>query len=163
MPISYLGKTFRDVTLESARANQYGPSIKRISNGTLVTFQYSFAKNDIYPLVILTRVTDKYFSGLNLHYLTFNDIKYILQRDKMNACNPLFSYPTVKPQKNLLKAFRRYKRIGIRTLKSLDCNLILNALGTARAIDPSEVEAIRENVKNQVAKLFNITAGDLLG
>jgi len=163
MPVTQFGRLFQDVTLERIRANQYGPSVRTISNGSLVTFAYQFAKNDVYPLVILTRVTTTYFSGLNLHYLSFNNIKEIFQRNQINACNPLFNYQNVKSRTNLLGAFRKYKRVGIRNLKKLDCDLILNALATPRAIDPQQVEAIRESVKDQISKLFNVNVQDLIG
>ena len=162
MAVSKFGRLFQDVTLEKIRANQYGPSVRTITNGSLVTFGYQFAKNDLYPLVILTRVTGKYFSGLNLHYLSFNTIKEVLQKNQMNACNPLFDYQKVKLKTNLLGSFRRYKRVGIRNLKRLDCDLILNALATPRAIDPQQVEAIRQSVKEQISQLFNIGAKDLI-
>lgn len=161
MAASQFGRLFQDITLEKARANQYGPSVRTIANGSLVTFGYQFAKHDNYPLVILTRVTNQYFSGLNLHYLTFNDIKLVLQKDRINACNPMFGYTNVKVYENLLGSFRKYKRVGVRNLKKLDCALILNALATPRSIDPEEVEAIRESVKSQISQLFNVGAEEL--
>ena len=38
MAVSQFGRLFQDITLEKARANQYGPSVRTIANGSLVTF-----------------------------------------------------------------------------------------------------------------------------
>ena len=64
------GSLFKDVISKSVRANQYGPTLKTVSSGSLVTFQYLFAKNDVYPLVIFIH------SHLNrkvLHYKDWRD------------------------------------------------------------------------------------------
>ena len=138
-------------------ANQYGPSIKRLAVGSLVQFTYQFAQQpnqDKTPLVILTDVNTRYLRGLNLHFLNFNAIKMILQKSGMNACNNvMFSYKNnIKSNEYIKTAFRRYKRIGVRRLKILDCDFILNAMSTVRAIDPQEIEAIRDSVKEQLSK-----------
>jgi hypothetical protein len=74
----------------------------------------------------------------------------------MNACNnPTFSYINIKADQYIVSSFRQYKKIGLRNLKILDCSLVLNIMGSVRAIDPQEVEAIREAVKTQLNKVVN--------
>jgi len=162
MARSDFGSLFKDVISRTVGANQYGPSLKTITNGTLVTFQYMFAKHDIYPLVILTHVGMKHIHGVNLHYLTFNQIKQVLQKDKLNGCRMGFNYQNVKPYKYIIDAYRTYKKNGIKTLKVLNCDLIVNSMSVARAIDPQEAEAIRENIKNQISSLVNTTVKDMI-
>jgi hypothetical protein len=162
MARSDYGKLFKDVISRSVGANQYGPSFKTIASGSLVTFQYMFAKNDVYPLVILTYVSANYLHGVNLHYLTFNEIKQVLQKDKLNGCRPGFNYQNVKPYQYIVKAYRTYKRNGIKGLKVLDCDLIVKSMTVTRSIDPQEAEAIRENVRNQIAGLVNTTVENMM-
>ncbi len=156
------GSLFKDVISRSVRANQYGPSLKTVASGSLVTFQYMFAKHDVYPLVILTYVSQNYIHGVNLHYLTFNQIKQVLQKDKLNGCRPGFNYQNVKPYQYIVEAYRTYKRNGIRGLKILDCDLIVKSMTVTRSIDPQEAEAIRENVRNQISGLVNKTAESMI-
>lgn len=142
----------------TVRANQYGPSVKRLGKGSLVQFTYGFAKpsHDQTPLVIVTDILPSYLRGVNLHYLTFPAIKKILQRTGLNACNnQFFSYSNIKTDGYIKTAFRMYKRIGIRRMKVMDCDFVLNALGAVRAIDPKEMEAIRSNIKEQLEKTVN--------
>lgn len=142
----------------TVRANQFGPSVKRLGKGSLVQFIYNFAKpgHDQTPLVVLTDVMPNYFRGVNLHYLTFPAIKKILQRSGLNACNnQFFSYSNIKTDGYIKTAFRMYKRVGVRRLKVMDCDFVLNALGAVRAIDPQEIEAIRSNIKEQLQKTVN--------
>lgn len=135
-----------------------------VQKGTLVTFRYEFSKpyHDPYPLVLVTDVAFPVagrldLRGVNLHYLTFPDIKSLLQP---NCNNTNFSYATLKqgPYIALTKAFRQYKRSGIRQVKVLDCALLLNVLASVRAISPSEVEAIRRSVREQITRLTNPAA-----
>ncbi len=142
----------------SERANQYGPTVKRLGKGSLIQFVYNFSKpsHDRTPLVVVTDIMPAYIRGINLHYLTFPSIKKILQTSGMNACNnPTFSYANIKADRYIVSSFRQYKKIGIRNLKILDCSLVLNIMGSVRAIDPQEVEAIREAVKTQLNKVVN--------
>lgn len=156
------GSLFKDVISRSVRSNQYGPSLKTVASGSLVTFQYSFAKNDVYPLVILTYVSNNYIHGVNLHYLTFNQIKQVLQKDKLNGCRPGFNYKNVKPYEYIVDAYRTYKRNGLKNLKVLDCDLILRSMSVSRSIDPQEAEAIRENVRNQISNLINTSVEQMM-
>lgn len=162
MALSNYGNLFQDLISQNVKGNQYGSYIKTVSRGALITFQYTFAKHDVYPLVIVTNVGSDYLSGLNLHYLTFNNIKFILQKKGLNACRPDFNYQNVKSYKYITDAYRSYKRNGLRSLKILNCELILNAMGSARAIDPQESEAIRENIKNQISQLVNTSISQMI-
>ena len=40
-------------------------------------------------------------------------------------------------------------------MKIMDCNFILNVMGLVRGIDPQEVEAIRNAVRDQLDKTIN--------
>jgi hypothetical protein len=40
-------------------------------------------------------------------------------------------------------------------MKIMDCNFILNVMGTVRAIDPQEVEAIRNTIRDQLSRTVN--------
>jgi len=146
-------------------ANQYGPSIKRLGKGALVQFTYGNAKpgHDQNPLVILTDVGLKYFRGVNLHYLTFPVIRQMLQKTGLNFCNnPFLSYQTnIKSNEYIKKAFRVYKRSSCKRVKILDCNFILNAMGSVRALDPQDLEALRSSIKEQLAKTVNQNIPDM--
>ncbi len=151
-------------------ANQYGPSLIKmnqiVQKGTLITFNYTFHKpnHDPYPLVL---VTDRDFlvrsknridlRGVNLHYLGFNEIRNLLQS---NCNNVNFSYDSLKQKQYipLINAFRQYKKNGMRQIKVLDCAFLLNVLASVRSISPSEVEAIRKSVREQITRLTNPAA-----
>lgn len=155
---------FTPAQLDNVASPSLVKTTQNIQKGSLITFRYSFAKpyHDPYPLVL---VTDFAFAikgridirGVNLHYLTFNDIKSLLQP---NCNNPNFSYASLKQPQYipLIRAFRQYKRTGIRQVKVLDCALLLNVLASVRAISPSEVEAIRKSVREQITRMTNPAA-----
>lgn len=138
-------------------------SSKQISNtvkkGSLITFNYTFYKNDPYPLVIASRVNiGSKIWGINLHYLTFNYIKKTLS----NCDNPFFSYAgSIKGDSYLQNAYRSYKWSGIRQIKVLDCDVLLDTMGTVRSIDPAEVEIIRRNAEEQINKQINPKANEV--
>lgn len=156
--ISKLFTNPQEAILKSIGGNKYGSSFKPLGKGSLVIFRYQLAKpgHDQNPLVLITDVKPNYIRGVNLHYLTFPTIKLMLQKKGMNACNnPFFSYSNIKQNKYIVSAFRQYKRIGIRQLKMMNCEYILNAMGTVRAIDPQELEAIRSDIQGQLNKIVN--------
>lgn len=138
---------------QATPANQYGPSVKTVAKGSLVYFNYLFWIHDPYPLVIISDIYPQYIRGLNLHYLTFPYIKHVLQP---GCDNRNFSYSNIRggnvpyETTHVPKAFRTYKRSGIRALKALDCSFILNVLASTRAIDPMEVDRIRQVVREQI-------------
>jgi hypothetical protein len=159
-PSSQLFQGVNAAKVLSERANQYGPTVKKLGPGSLVQFTYIFAQpgHDRTPLVLITRLMDKYIKGINLHYLQFPVIKNILQPSGMNACNnPNFSYNMIKGNAQIPETFRirQYKKIGISRMKIMDCNFILNVMGTVRAIDPQEVEAIRNTIRDQLSRTVN--------
>jgi hypothetical protein len=125
---------------------------KTITKGSLITFNYMYWKNDAYPLVFVSKyLPGNKIYGINLHYLTFNYIKNLLR----NCNSPAFSYQTIKNDTYLKSAYRSYKWSGIRLIKSLDCTVLLNIMGTIRSFDPAEVEIIRKNVQDQLSQQIN--------
>jgi len=150
-------------------ANQYGPIYSKmtqiINKGSLVSFSYNFHKpgHDPYPLVLITDIgyplagprAGQYIRGINLHYLTFPDIKRLLQP---NCNNSGFSYSNIKGDEYIVSAFRQYKRRGIRQIRKLDCAFLLNVLASVRSLNPSEVEAIRHSVREQIQRMTNPAA-----
>lgn len=131
-----------------------------LKKGSLITFNYMFWKHDPYPLLIVSNVIQgKFIKGVNLHYLTFPYIKNLIK----NCNNPAFSYQTIKGDRYISNAFRGYKWNGIRQIKYLDCDFILNAMGLTRGIDVNQLDAIKKSVQDQVGKQMGIKAEDLKG
>ncbi len=133
-------------------ANQYGPSIKRITKGSLVSFNYALWKHDPNPLIIITDIFGDYIRGVNLHYLTLPYIKRILSS---HCDNMMFSYFIIKQDTYIANAFRTYKRIGIRLIRKLDCNFLVSVLSAARTMNPAEVIAMRKFVQDQLRRQVN--------
>lgn len=130
-----------------------------VTKGSLITFNYLYWAHDPYPLVIVTdMLPGNRLRGVNLHYLTFNYIKAIL---KNNAGNAAFSYASIKSDAYIINAFRAYKWSGIRTVKKLDSNFILTVMATVRSFDPTQLEAIRQNVQQQISQQVNPTADSM--
>lgn len=125
-----------------------------LNKGDLISFNYIFHKagHDPYPNVIITDTSSFYVRGLNIHYLTFPYIKNLLQ---VNCNNKGFSYKAIKDNSYLVSSFRQYKKIGMRGIKKLDCNFLLNLMGSIRAVTPNEVEAIRKNINDQLNNMSN--------
>lgn len=155
---------------QNASANQYGPIYnqvqKPVSKGSLIIFNYIFHKpgHDPYPLVFVT--DDNYplknpmfVRGVNLHYLTFPTIKKLLQP---NLNNPRFSYDNIKNDSYITGAFRQYKKVGIRQLKTLNTAFLLNVLASVRSFNPNEIEAIRNSVREQLQRLTNPSANEMV-
>jgi len=126
--------------------------IQDVKRGGLISFGYMFhkASHDPKPSVMVTNVDSFYVWGVNIHYLTFPYIRNILQK---NCGNAMFGYPNIKSDKFVTSAFRQYKKNGITSLKKLDCDFVLNVLGSTRALTPSEVEAIRKTINDQMSKI----------
>jgi hypothetical protein len=120
--------------------------------GNLIVFNYSMWVHDPYPLVLLSDVRPgQQIRGLNLHYLTFPFIKGLLR----TVAGPMFSYGSIKGNKYLMSAFRSYKWNGVRQIKTLDTNFVLNVMATARSFDPNQIKAIRESVQEQINRVVN--------
>lgn len=134
---------------------------KTLTKGSIIAFKYDFFKHDPYPTIVVTGVTREYISGLNIHALTFYRIKELLG-SKINACqNPAFGYNLVKGSGYIIKAYRKYKKIGMRTVKIFDCDVFLNIIGIARVLTPKEAKIIRNDVSNQINKKTNINADQI--
>lgn len=129
---------------------------KTIQRGALTTFEYMFWKHDPYPLVLCSGIyaSDGRVAGINLHYLTFKYIKYLIQQ----YCGKQFSYELIKNNLYIYNSFRTYKRDGIRMAKLLDCEFLMTVLGTVRSFSPTEIEAIRQEVQRQLRARLNPTA-----
>jgi hypothetical protein len=132
----------------------------RVGKGSLVTFNYTFWRNDAYPLVV---VSDNDLArgklwGVNLHYLTFPYVKGLLA---MSSGNPNFSYASISGDEYLKKSFRSYKWSGIRQVKVLDPSFLLNTMQMVRSFDPAEVQIIRRNVQEQIRTQINPKASQV--
>lgn len=130
-----------------------------IGKGSLVRFHYLFHKpgHDPTPLVLVTdsdyavrNNPRKYVRGVNIHYLTFPTIKWML--DQRFADNPSFSYEHFKGNEYITSAFRQYKKEGIRRVSKVDTAFIVNLLASLRpsTISPNELEAMRQNIRQQI-------------
>jgi hypothetical protein len=134
---------------------------KTLTKGSIISFKYDFFKNDPYPTIIVTSVSKDYISGLNIHVLTFYRIKELLGT-KINACkNPAFGYNLVKGNGYIIKAYRKYKKVGMRSVKIFDCDAFLNIIGITRVLTPKEAKIIRNDVSNQINKKTNINADQI--
>lgn len=161
MPPQYnIQNLFQSINLpnKGIGSNQYGPSTKTLTKGSLIAFNYMFWKHDAYPLIIITDILPKYIRGVNLHYLTFPYIKRLLQP---NCNNPSFSYYNIKLDRYLVSSFRTYKRQGIRSVKKFDCSFLLNIMKTVRSFDINELDNIRRFVQDQMSQQINPTADQI--
>lgn len=147
-------------------ANQYGPSVKKITSGTLISFHYpvSFAKepniiHDPYPMVIVTDISAKFVRGVNLHYMTFPYLKRILN-DHCDSGS--FGYhASVKADKYIAGAFRTYNRRGMSRLKRMDCSWLLNVLGAVRSFSESELQKLKDQIQAQIRERLQAKAEEL--
>lgn len=134
---------------------------KTLTKGSIIAFKYDFFKHDPYPTIVVTNVTREFISGLNIHILTFYKINHLLGK-KINACeNPAFSYNLVKGDGYIIKAYRKYKKIGMRSVKIFDCDTFLKILGIPRVLTPKEAKIIRNDVTNQINKSTNVNADQI--
>lgn len=135
---------------------------KTLQRGSIISFKYDFFKHDPYPTIVVTSLNTQYISGLNIHVLTFNNIKNLLDKKKINACeNPAFGYKLVKDKGYIIKAYRKYKKIGMKSVKIFDCDLFLNIIGISRVLTPKESKIIRDDVNNQINKNTNVNANQI--
>lgn len=131
-----------------------------IGKGSLISFNYTFWRNDAYPLIIVceNNKTDNKLCGINIHYLTFPYIKKLLG---LSVNNPTFSYKSLGNDDYLRSAYRSYKRIGIRQVKILDYKFLINIMNMVRSYDPAEVQIIRRQVQEQIRRQTNPKAEQL--
>lgn len=136
-------------------ASNYG-----VVQGSLISFNYIFWRNDSYPLVIVSendRAAGK-LRGINLHYLTFPYIKQLLA---MSTNNPSFSYKSISGDEYVKRAYRTYKWSGVRQLKAMDKGFLLKVMSMVRSYDPAEVQIIRRQVREQIMKQINPKADQM--
>lgn len=131
-----------------------------IGKGSLISFNYTFWRNDAYPLVVVSednRMNGK-LCGINLHYLTF---PYIRQLLAMSANNPAFSYKSISGDEYVKRAYRSYKWTGVRQVKALDRRFLLQVMSMVRSYDPAEVQIIRRQVQEQIREQINPKASKI--
>jgi len=151
----------RQATLQKI-AGQSNPIFRRayyksLQKGSLANFNYTFWKHDPYPLMLCSGIyQDGRVAGVNLHYMTFKYIRYLIQQ----YCGKAFSYPLIKNNIFIYNSFRSYKRDGMRMVKLLDCEFLMTLLGTVRSFNPNEVKAIREEVQRQLKARMHPTHED---
>lgn len=128
------------------------PSL-RIQTGSLISFNYSFWKNDPYPLVIIIENDSKKdkIAGINLHRLLPNDIKELMS--KFNQMG--YAYGNISDQEKFRRAYRTYKKIGIRQQRLFDVQFLLRVISMVKTTDPAEVQIIRRQVQEQLKQQIN--------
>jgi hypothetical protein len=153
MPIPFQDAVLPDNLNSSIKVN---PTVGR---GSLITFSYLYYKpgHDPIPLVLVTDIWDKYIRGINLHYLTFPVIKKLMfpGTGKSICESQQFNYQYIKGNDYIVSAFRQYKRNGMASIKKLNCEFVVNAMGITRSFDPNEIEAIRRSVREQIRRMAN--------
>ena len=164
----HLQNLFKSIALPFQKfkgANQYGPNLTPVGKGSLVKFYYAGIPgksviHDHNPVVILYSMKGKgtdqtVIRGVNIRYLTFPYIKHLLSPNvNSNNCdNPSISYNNIKGDKYITDAFRSYKRVGIKRLRKLDCEFITSVLGGMRGFHPSEIDEMRQYVRDALKGL----------
>jgi hypothetical protein len=130
-----------------------------VVRGSLVNFSYAFWKNDPNPLVIIidnNPASDK-IAGINIHRLTFPSIRNLIKKTYQFG----FSYNSISADSNFRKAYRTYKRTGVKQIKILDTEMLLKVMNMVRTYDPAEVEIIRKQVQEQIRQQINPKADQI--
>lgn len=139
-----------------------------VSRGSLISFGYPSSQSrdrcaihDPSPMVIITDVNTRagYIRGVNLHYLTVPDVKgFLLQ----NARNPNFTYTNiVKPNAAWADSFRMYYFRGMINKRRLDTDFLLQLLNAVRSFSPSELERVRNELRQQIQRRTQAKAAEL--
>ncbi len=132
-----------------------------IHKGDLVVFGYQFWLHDPYPLVIVTDIQPGFrIRGINLHYLTYTNIRYILQSF---GSNRMFSYQMIKGNPYVRSSFRWYKWNGVMQMRKMDVNYLLEMMGGVRKYDPNKTKLIQDAVREQMGRQINQTAKEMTG
>lgn len=135
----------------------YYPTVK---SGSLVSFQYTFYKHDPNPLVLCTgKWADGKVAGVNLHYLTYNYIKNLINQ----FCGKQFNYQSIKADKFIKKSFRSYRKEGVRNIKLMDCAYLNQMLNNIRTYNPTEVEAMRQYIRKQINQKMGTNVSEMTG
>lgn len=131
---------------------------RTLQAGSLVTFQYTFWRHDPYPLVLCGGLwASGKMVGVNLHYLTFKYIKFLINQ----FCGKNFNYHYIKSNQFIKNSFRSYKREGVRNVRMLDCQFLLSMMGQVRSLSPTEVEAMRQHIRGQLQEKMNLNVQDI--
>jgi hypothetical protein len=134
------------------------PPTQAFPRGTIITFYYGQWKHNPYPTLI---VTDSYaprfgidgmLRGVNLNYLSFGEVKKILD----HCGNTSFSYGTLIRDGKLAgmrRAFRRYRwnQLNIPYIMRFDNDEIKEKAGIVEAYDPVSAMAMKEQIRQQLA------------
>ena len=158
-PNQLLEGLFRPVE-QQPRENPLQPATMA-AKGDLLLFAYQFWLHDPYPLVIVTDCQPRFrIRGLNLHYLTFTNMRWLL---RVHSGNRMFSYQTVKGNMFLRDAFRWYKWEGIRSMRKMDPKYLTGMMGSVRGFDPVKTRLIQDAVREQLGRQLNATATEMTG
>jgi hypothetical protein len=135
-----------------------------IRPGSLISFKYPYslarvpsAIHDSSPMLIITDVRSAYVRGVNLHYLTVPYVKDFLLRTQGQT----ISYANIKPDRYLADAFRMYYFKGMQQMRKLDMTFLLQLLTAVRSFSPTELERIRNELRQQIQKRLQIKAAEL--
>ncbi len=161
-----MGELFKPTTgLKHITANQYGPSVRKITKGSVIAFHYPMSLavkpniiHDHYPLVMVTDIWSKYIRGVNLHYLTYPYVRDFILKPHCN--NMMFSYYHIKRSmlagQYLANAFRTFVRVGMGKVKLLDCDILLKALDIAKsAYTPEEIKSMQKYIQETISRQMN--------
>lgn len=93
------------------------------------------------PCVLVSSINGYEMRGINLHYLTFMDVKRLL------VPNPNLTYYI-----KVVKAFRTYlvRGIMVEKAKIIDAKFLLQMMSMVKSFDPIQVKAIREEIERQL-------------
>ena len=132
-----------------------------IHKGDLVVFGYQFWLHDPWPLVIVTDIEPGFrVRGVNLHYLTYVNIRTILQQF---GGNKMLSYQMIQGNPFLRASFRWYKWAGIQQIRKMDVNYLLQMMGAVGRYDPNKTKMIQDAVREQMNQQINRTAKEMTG
>lgn len=128
-------------------------SVRELGKGSLCVFKYDFFKHDPYPMMLVTsRYHDGKMAGVNLHYLTYRYVQYLVKQFCGRAG---LSYQNIRGDRYIVNSFRTYKPNGMQNIKMVDCRALITILGRIRSFNPNEVKAIREEVERQLGSIKN--------
>jgi len=125
-------------------------------SGSVITFGYTGQTrhriHDPTPMVLVCDISTDMVRGINLHYLTLPYIRGLVS----NYANQRgFSYRNIIGDGYIVGAFRSYKRNGISQLRMLDAAFLRNLLTIVRALEPGEIDQMREQIHNLIDAQVN--------
>lgn len=122
-----------------------------VGKGSIITFAYvgqtRHRIHDPAPLVIVSDIFGDMVRGVNLHYLT---LPYVRSLVLAHANDTNFSFRFISSDAYIVGAFRSYKRNGISQLRMLDAAFLRNLLTVVRALDPGEIDQMKEQIHQQL-------------